>query len=193
MATVTHLAAAPSTWDYAPAPESRDAASAAPTATTSSSAASSWRRRDGTRVATINPATEEPLAEVAFAGGRTSMRAAAAARAALPRVGGAAGARARQVPVPHRPPDPGARARAGDRRVARRRQADPRVARRRRPAGRRALLLLRRLGGQAAYALGGRAARAARRRRPGRAVELPAADGGVEARARAAPAATRRC
>ena len=65
MATVTPRAALQ--WDYAPAPESRDAASlrdsydlfidgafVAPT--------------DGTRVETINPATEEPLAAVAFAG-----------------------------------------------------------------------------------------------------------------------------
>ena len=64
MATVTRSALK---WDYAPAPESRDAASlkkrydlfidgefVAP--------------KDGTRVQTINPANEEPLAEVAFAG-----------------------------------------------------------------------------------------------------------------------------
>ena len=42
------------------------------------------------------------------------------------------------------------------------------------------------------YALRGPLVRAARRGRPGRAVELPAADGGVEARARAGHAATPR-
>ena len=152
-------------------------------ATTCSSAATFVAPGDGTRVPTINPATEEPLAEVAFAGPKDVARAVEAARAAAPGWAGAAAARARQVPVPHRAADPGARARAGGRRVARRRQADPRVARRRRPARRRALLLLRGLGGQAAVRARRPRARAARRRRPGRAVELPAADGGVEARA----------
>ena len=51
------------------------------TATTSSSAASSSRPSDGTRVQTINPATEEPLAEVAFAGPKDVARAVEAARA----------------------------------------------------------------------------------------------------------------
>jgi len=68
-------------WDYAPAPESRDAASlkdrydlfvggefVAP--------------KDGSREPTINPATEESLAEVAFAGPKDVERAVAAARAA---------------------------------------------------------------------------------------------------------------
>ena len=68
-------------WDYAPAPESRDAASlrdrydlfiggefVAP--------------KDGSREPTINPATEEPLAEVAFAGAKDVERAVKAARAA---------------------------------------------------------------------------------------------------------------
>ena len=57
--------------------------------------------------------------------------------------------RARQVPVPHRPRDPGTRPRAGRARVARQRQADQGVARRRRPDRRGALLLLRGLGRQA--------------------------------------------
>jgi aldehyde dehydrogenase (NAD+) len=68
-------------WDYAPAPESRDAAPlkarydlfidgafVAPS--------------DGTVVPTVNPATEEALAEVAFAGPQDVERAVAAARAA---------------------------------------------------------------------------------------------------------------
>ena len=171
-------------WDYAPAPESRDAASLKPRYDLFIGGAF-VAPTDGTRVQTINPATEEPLAEVAFAGpGRRGARR-SRPRAAPRPVGRAAAAGARQVPVPDRAADPGARARAGDRRVAGRRQADPRVARRRHPAGRRALLLLRGLGGQARLRRRRALVRAARRRRPGRAVELPAADGGVEARARA--------
>jgi aldehyde dehydrogenase (NAD+) len=70
-------------WDYAPAPESRDAAPLKPrydlfidgrfVAPT-----------DGTVIESINPATEEPLAEVAFAGPQDVERAVAAARAAQP-------------------------------------------------------------------------------------------------------------
>ena len=62
---------------------------------------------------------------------------------------GHAGQGTGQVPVPDRPDHPGALARAGRAGVARQRQADPRVPRRRHAAGRRALLLLRRLGRQA--------------------------------------------
>ena len=87
--------------------------------------------------------------------GRRRRRGRGRARRAA-QVGALPAPRARQVPVPHRAPDPGARARAGRRRVARRRQADPRVARRRHPAGRRALLLLRGLGRQAPYGVAGR-------------------------------------
>ena len=70
-------------WDYAPAPESRDAAAlresydlyiggefVAP--------------GDGTRQPTVNPATEAPLAEVAYAGAEDVARAVEAARAAAP-------------------------------------------------------------------------------------------------------------
>ncbi|HVL94764.1 MAG TPA: aldehyde dehydrogenase family protein [Solirubrobacteraceae bacterium] len=73
----------PVRWDYAPAPESRGAASlrdrydlfvggafVAPS--------------DGTVVTTTNPATEEPLAEVGFAGPADVARAVDAARAAQP-------------------------------------------------------------------------------------------------------------
>ena len=83
MATVTRTALK---WDYAPAPESRDAASLkkrydlfidgefrAP--------------KDGTRVKTINPSNEEPLAEVAFAGPKDVARAVEAARAPRRRSG----------------------------------------------------------------------------------------------------------
>src|SRR4051794_1990358 len=70
-------------WDYAPAPEATDHLR--------------LRERydlfvdgrfvppeDGGVVTTVNPATEEPLAEVAFAGPADVGRAVAAARAALP-------------------------------------------------------------------------------------------------------------
>src|SRR4051812_26301252 len=80
MATVTRSALK---WDYAPAPESRDSASlresydlfiggrfVAPS--------------DGTRGATLNPATEEPLAEGSFAGPEDVASAVATARAAPP-------------------------------------------------------------------------------------------------------------
>src|SRR3954453_1399408 len=71
-------------WDYAPAPEARDAASLKP-------------RYDlfiggeftapaaGTRGPAAHPAPEEPLAEVAFAGPQDVARAVEAARAAAPR------------------------------------------------------------------------------------------------------------
>ena len=70
-------------------------------------------------------------------------------------------------------------------RVARQRQADQGVARRRHPAGRGALLLLRRLGRQARVRRLRARPAAARRRRPGDPVELPAADAGLEDRPRA--------
>ena len=131
--------------------------------TACSSTASSSTRPTAGRFKTINPATEEVLAEVAEAGGRGRRPRGARPRAA--RTTGswsqAAGPRARQVPLPHRAHHPGARPRAGGARVARQRQADPRVARRRRAAGRGALLLLRGLGRQARRTPG-----SARTRRP---------------------------
>ena len=157
--------------------------SACATATGCSSVASSSSPR-GAVAPTINPATEEPLAEVAQAARGRRARGGRGPRGAGD-VGGAARPGARQVRLPDRAPDPGARAGAGDRRDAGRRQADQGVARRRRPAGRGALLLLRGLGRQAGLRPGGPRSRAARRRRPGHPVELPAADGGVEAGARA--------
>ena len=74
-------------------------------------------------------------------------------------------------------------ARARRARDARQRQADQGVARRRHPAGRRALLLLRRLGRQARARRARPGPAAARRRRPGHPVELPAAHAGLEDRA----------
>src|SRR3954447_15599638 len=71
-------------WDYAPAPESPDAARIAP-----SYALFIGGRfvapSDGSRAATLNPATEEPLPEVAFAGPQDVARAVEAARAAAPK------------------------------------------------------------------------------------------------------------
>jgi aldehyde dehydrogenase (NAD+) len=79
--------AAQAEWDYAPAPESRDIVTLAaeyglfidgefvPAA-------------DGRQFATVNPATEEPLAQVAEAGQADVDRAVAAARAAYERVWG---------------------------------------------------------------------------------------------------------
>ena len=170
------------TWDYAPAPESPDHVRLR----------DSYGLfiggefvdpRDGRRVPSINPATEEPVAEVAFAGEADVAAAVEAARAAQPkwaklpgrerakylfRVARLIQERARELAVVE---------------SHGRRQADPRVARRRRPAGRRALLLLRRLGRQAPVRRRRAQGQALRRRRPDRAVELPAADGGLEARA----------
>jgi aldehyde dehydrogenase (NAD+) len=66
-------------WDYAPAPESRDAATIKPSYDLF--IGGEWSApTDGSRVATLNPATEEPLAEVAFAGKGDVERAVAAAR-----------------------------------------------------------------------------------------------------------------
>jgi aldehyde dehydrogenase (NAD+) len=81
MATATRTALK---WDYAPAPESPDAASLKPSYDLFIDG--EFRApKDGTRVQSINPANEEPLAEVAFAGARDVERAVAAARAAAPK------------------------------------------------------------------------------------------------------------
>ncbi len=68
-------------WDYAPAPESRDAAALKPSYDLFIGGEFT-APGDGSRVETINPATEEPLAEVAFAGPQDVARAVEAARAA---------------------------------------------------------------------------------------------------------------
>jgi aldehyde dehydrogenase (NAD+) len=69
------------TWDYAPAPESRDAAPIKPRYDLFIGG-EFVPPRDGTVVETINPATEETLAEVAFAGPDDVARAVEAARGA---------------------------------------------------------------------------------------------------------------
>src|SRR4051794_17055651 len=70
-------------WDYAPAPESRDAAALNPRYDLFIGGEFT-PPSDGSVAETINPATEEPLAEVAFAGPGDVARAVAAARAAAP-------------------------------------------------------------------------------------------------------------
>src|SRR3954469_12060669 len=84
MATVTRAALQ---WDYAPAPESRDAATLKPRYDLFIGGAF-VAPTDGGVGQTITPATEEPLAEVAFAGPGDVTRAVEAARAAAPRRAG---------------------------------------------------------------------------------------------------------
>ena len=70
-------------WDYAPAPESRDSAKLK--GTYELFVAGTWSPPlDGVRHVSSNPATEEALAEVAWAGPRDIERAVAGARAAAP-------------------------------------------------------------------------------------------------------------
>ena len=78
MATATRSALQ---WDYAPAPESRDAAQLKPRYDLYINGEFT-APQDGTVVESINPATEEPLAEVAFAGEKDVARAVEAARKA---------------------------------------------------------------------------------------------------------------
>src|SRR4051812_15687500 len=78
MATVTRAALQ---WDYAPAPESRDAAALKPRYDLFIGG-SFVAPSDGTVVPSINPATEEVLAEVAFAGPGDVAAAVSAAREA---------------------------------------------------------------------------------------------------------------
>ena len=71
------------TWDYAPAPEATDHVRLRDRYGLFSGGR--WREpRDGRYVETINPATEQPLAQVAFAGPGDVADAVAAARAAQP-------------------------------------------------------------------------------------------------------------
>ena len=143
----------------------------------------------------ISPATEEKLAEVAeaSAAGRRR-RGAGGARGATRSTGRSCAAAERgkyifRIARAH----PGEGARARHRRDDGRRQADQGVARRRRAARRGALLLPRGLGRQARLRVPGPHPRAARRRRADHPVELPAAHGGVEDRARARVRQHRAC
>ncbi len=97
-------------------------------------------------------------------------------------LGQAARPRAGQVPVPDRPPPPGALARVRGARIDGLRQADQGVARRRRAPRGGPLLVLRRVGRQARLRVPGPGRPAARRGRPGDSLELPAPDAGLEDR-----------
>jgi aldehyde dehydrogenase (NAD+) len=72
------------TWDYAPAPESADHVRLRDSYGLFVGGAFVGPR-DGQRVSSVNPATEEPVAEVAFGGAADVEAAVAAARAAQPR------------------------------------------------------------------------------------------------------------
>ena len=170
-------------WEYADAPESKDVV----------------RLQDryglfiggefvepksGKYMATIDPSTEEVLAEVPEAGPEDVDLAVAAARDAFDSSWrGSLRQGASQVAVSDRARAPGARARVRGPRVHERRQADQGVARHRSPPRRGALLLLRGLGRQARLRVPRARREADRRRGTGDPVELPDADGGVEARA----------
>ncbi len=137
-------------WEYVAGAGEHRSRTRSRSATACSSMAISCAPEEGRYFDTINPATEEKLSRVGDASAADVDKAVKAARKAYARrlVEDEAG-RARQVHFPHRAHDPGARARVCRDRIAGRRQADSRVARRRCPAGGGALLLLRRLGGQA--------------------------------------------
>jgi hypothetical protein len=167
------------TFDYAPAPESRRRRPA--TATACSSTASS-STASGTPFKTVNPATEEVLAEIAEASADDVDRGRRRAHGIHPACGRDVGRRPREVPLPDRahPAGAGPRVRrAGD---PRQRQADQGEPRRRRAARGGALLLPRRLGRQARVCRSTARTRAPRRRRAGHPVELPAAHARVEDR-----------
>ena len=182
----------PTDWTYAPAPESRDIVELQERY--GLFIGGEWvEPRTGESFATLSPRDEEPLAEVAQAGPEDVQLAVAAAREAFRDWSTHPGQRAREVPVPDRAHPAGALARVRGARVAERRQADQGVARRRPAARGGALLLLRGLGRQARVRVPEPLAAAARRRRPDHPVELPAADAGVEARARRSPPGTRWC
>ena len=100
-------------FEYAPAPESRSVVDIA----------SSYGlfingefvdATGGSTFKTVNPATEEVLAEISEAGSADVDRAVQAARSAYDRVWGAdVRPRSREVPVPHRAPRAGTLARVG--------------------------------------------------------------------------------
>ena len=170
-------------FEYAPAPESRAIVDIKPSYGLFIDG--EFVDGHGTSFKTINPATEEVLAEVAEADeadvdARRRRPPAAPTTRVWSRM---PGARARASTSTASPGS----SRSAARELAvleshRQRQADQGVARRRRPARRGALLLLRRLGRQARVRRLRRRPAAARRRRPGHPVELPAADAGLEDR-----------
>jgi hypothetical protein len=98
---------------------------------------------------TINPASEQTLAQIALADNTDVDLAYAAATRAFPAWARLPRPRPRQIPLPDRPAAPGPRPRVRRCRDARWRQAHQGVARLRRAHGRGPFLLSRRLGGQA--------------------------------------------
>ena len=96
-------------WEYAPAPESRDIANLKPNY--KMFVDGKFVEGSGEPLKTINPATEEVLAEVSTASSvRCGHRGQGRAPRLRPRVVEDAGIGARQVHLPDRAPDPGARA-----------------------------------------------------------------------------------
>ena len=170
-------------WEYAPAPESKDHLR--------------LEKKQGLFIGgkfvapksrkyfeTINPATEEVLAEIAEAGtADVDAAVTAAGEAYRKRWSKLKPAERGRVHLPDRAPDPGEVARACRARVDERRQADQGIARRGRPARARPFLLPRRLGGQARVRLPASPGLADRRLRADHSLELPAPDGRVEDRA----------
>ena len=172
-------------WDYAPAPESPDRPRQDQAAVTSLFIGGKWKKPASGKYFGHDLAVDGAEARGHRGrqrGGRRPRgdRRAPGARQVL---GEDAGGRAREVHLPHRPGAPGEGARARHRRVDGRRQAHQGVARRGRPARGGALLLSRGLGGQARLRLPRAHRAAARGRGADHPVELPAADGRVEARA----------
>ncbi len=98
-------------FEYAPAPESRDVVDIKPSYGLFING--EFVDGSGTPFKTVNPASEETLAEVATATEADVDRAVQAAQEGLRRLVVAARLRAGQVPVPDRPDHPGARPRAG--------------------------------------------------------------------------------
>ncbi len=157
-------------------------------------AAAREREQVASVIEVVEPATERVMAEVPRAGIEETDAAVAAAKAAFPAWRAVApGERAARAARARRRPRVEPR-RAGDARGAQRRQADLRRPRRDRDGGRDLPLLRRRAGAPARQDdPGGRRGRrhlprAARRRRPDHALELPAGDrlleGGTRPRGR---------
>ena len=170
------------TFEYAPAPESRAIVDIKPSY--GLFIGGEFVDGHGDSFKTINPATEETLAEVAEADDADVDRAVKAARRAFERLVPDARQGARQVPLPDRADHPGAQPRVRGARVHRRRQADQGVA---------ATSTCRSPPPTSSTTPAGptssstpspeRDPRAARRRRPDHPVELPAADARLEDRA----------
>ena len=171
-------------WEYSPAPEATDHIRLRDRYELFVGGA--WRPPEsGAYEPTINPATEEPLAEIAQAGEADVDAAVAAARAALPRwqklpalergkyvfrIARLIQERARELAI--------VESLDGGKPIRESRDVDI-------PLAAAHFFYYAGWADKLSYGLAGRARRADGRRRPDRAVELPAADGRVEARARA--------